>query len=123
MVGCPMKAFLAGLKGCYRRRFRGVVKPPAHAKGQGTTWQQHPASRFTFICSCGTALAFCQENYVVMSQNHVEGCEGVFDSVTNAPAKGGSRLVDLTPCSCPVTEARYVKICPNCRIGHWKQAK
>jgi len=117
-----VRNFLAGLKRWYLRRFKGVVEPPAHAKGQGTTWQQHATRVQGFTCQCGTVLAFSEADYKILSQNHIEGCDGVFDQSTMTIAKGSSRVIDLTPCTCPVTEARYVKICPNCRRGHWKQA-
>lgn len=119
-----MNAFLAGVKRWYLRRFRGIVQPPAHAKGQGTTWYQHATRVQGFTCVCGTVLAFSQADYKILSQDHVEGCIGVFDSTTNQPmSMDKTRLIDMTPCTCPVTEARYVKLCPQCRRGHWKQAK
>jgi hypothetical protein len=105
------------------RRFRGIVEPPAHAKGQGTTWQQWKNHISIFECKCGEILEFSQADYKILSQNHIEGCEGIFDSTTHTVATGRSRAIDLVPCDCPVTEARYVKICPQCRRGHWKQAK
>jgi|SRR5208282_3065581 len=125
-----MKALLAVVKRWYLRRFRGIVNPPAHAKGQGTTWQQHPGKldlsgkwAEPFACQCGENLAFCKNDLKILSQEHNEGCEGVFDSTTSAPAQRSTRALDLVPCNCPILEARYVKICPSCRIGHWKQAK
>jgi hypothetical protein len=106
-----MKAFLAGVKRWYRRRFQGIVEPPAHAKGQGTTWQQHATRVQGFTCHCGTVLAFSEADYKILSQNHIEGCDGIAMQQTGQP------------CACPVDEARYVKLCPQCRRGHWKQAK
>jgi hypothetical protein len=121
-----VKAFLAGLKRWYLRRFKGIVHPPDR-NPQGTTWQEHRDGK-PFKCVCGWPgpgidYQFDLNDYVIMSQDHIEGCEGIFDSVTRTIAKAGSRAVDLVPCSCPVTEARYVKICPQCRMGHWKQEK
>jgi hypothetical protein len=117
-----MKAFLAGVKRWYLRRFRGIVKPPAHAKGQGTTWQQHPGAvgkvgTFAgwsewFRCQCGESMYFTAADLKIISQEHVDGCDG-----WSGFQPGSGR------CNCPVTEARYVKICPQCRMGHWKQAK
>lgn len=118
-----MNAFLAGVKRWYLRRFRGIVEPPPHAKGHGTTWLQHSRDAQRFLCQCGIVLAFTDDDYKILSQDHVEGCDGVFDSSTHAIATRTSRVVDLVPCSCPVMEARYVKICPKCRLSHWKQAK
>jgi hypothetical protein len=116
-----MKAFLAGLKRWYLRRFKGVVAPPAHARGQGTTWQQHrgwigkeslwAGWREPFLCRCGQRLAFTRADYKILSQEHVDGCDGIAMQQTKQP------------CTCPVSEARYVKICPQCHMGHWKQAK
>ncbi len=105
-----MKAFFAGVKRWYLRRFRGIVKPPAHARGQGTTWYQHPCWMETFECPCGLTLHFTAEDYKIMSQDHVAGCDGIAHQQTHKP------------CQCPVSEARYVKICV-CRIGHWKQTQ
>jgi len=107
-----MKAFLAGVKRWYLRRFKGIVKPPAHAKGQGTTWQQWPGWRTTFLCRCGYQGDFSPDTYVILSQDHVDGCDGI-----------GMQDRPHARCDCPVSEARYVKICPQCRMGHWKQAK
>jgi len=121
-----MRAFIAGVKRWYLRRFRGIVKLPAHAKGQGTTWQQHRQTLIgdlAFRCACGNVMVWSQADRKILSQDHIEGCEGIFDSTTHTVATGGSRAIDLVPCDCPVTEARFVKICPQCRRGHWKQAK
>jgi hypothetical protein len=99
-----VSAFLSGVKRWWLRRFRGIVEPPAHARGQGTTWYQHPCWMETFECPCGLTLHFTAEDYKIISQNHVEGCEG---------------WTACGRCQCPVSDARYVKICV-CRIGHWK---
>jgi len=117
-----MKEFLAGLKRWWMRRFRGIVAPPRQYGGQGTTWQQWPGWRTTWLCPCGNSGEFTAADYVIREQEHVEDCEGITDRSTGNPAKSTSKVLDLHPCSCPVTDARYVKICPLCRLGHWKQA-
>jgi hypothetical protein len=127
-----MRDFLAGLKRWYLRRFCGVVAPPAYFSsdgrkygryaGQGTTWQQHGKDEWVFACACQEMLAFTAENYVIREQEHVGGCEGIVDRSSGNPAKSTSKVVDLRPCSCPVIDARYVKICAHCRRGHWKEA-
>jgi hypothetical protein len=120
--GAEMNTFLAGVKRWWMRRFRGVVKPP-HGQA-GTTWKQWPAWRFVFTCACGTQLAFCKENYVIRAQEHIEGCAGLMDTTTHRIADlATTRIMDLQVCQCPVTDARYIKICPQCHTGHWKQAK
>lgn len=117
-----MRELFAGLKRWYQRRFHGVVAPPRQYGGTGTTWQQHSGDTLTFTCRCGDFLDFTEKDYVVREQEHAEGCAGVTDATTNRPARLYSKLIDLRPCSCPVTDARYVKICRNCRLGHWKDA-
>jgi len=129
-----MKEFLAGVRRWYRRRFRGIVAPPRQYGGQGTTWQQHHRLEVAFICGnrrprsgrdvliCEQELEFTAADYVIRSQDHIEGCEGITDRSTGNPAKSTSKVLDMQPCSCPVTDARYVKICPQCRLGHWKDA-
>jgi hypothetical protein len=117
-----MREFLAGLKRWWLRRFRGIVAPPAQYGGQGTTWKQHGRDEWAFSCACRELLTFTEADYVIREQNHIEGCEGVEDFSTGAPATGSSKVIHLRPCSCPVTDARYIKICPNCRLGHWKEA-
>lgn len=105
-------AFFAGLKRWYLRRFRGIVKPPAQYGGQGTTWQQHPRGApiaFGFACDCGCVLAFNPiADLVVRSREHVEDCRFYSDPGF--------------VCDCPITDARYIKICPQCHIGHWRDA-
>lgn len=120
-----MKAFLASVKRWWLRRFRGVVKPPA---GQaGTTWQQHDDNPFKCACGWpgpGIVYKFDQNDLVIRSQEHVDGCQGLMDSSTHRVADlAKTRMIDLEVCQCPVTDARYVKICPQCHTGHWKQAK
>ncbi len=65
---------------------------------------------------------FTEADYVIRSQDHIEGCEGITDISTGDPARSTSKAMDLRPCSCPVTDARYVKICPQCHLGYWKVA-
>jgi hypothetical protein len=122
-----MKAFFERVKRWYRWRFQGIVEPPRQYGGQGTTWQQHPKKEEHFKCACGwpgpgIEYKFHQNDYKIVSQDHVEGCEGVIDAQTHKTATDKTRIMDLRPCECPVTEARYVMICPTCRMGHWKQA-
>ena len=128
-----MKAFFAGIRRWWLRRFRGIVEPPAHARGYGTIWQEHRhAGKETtfegwfecFTCECGQELEFTRQDYVIREQNHVDGCPGLIDACThNFADLNKTPLMDLRPCQCPVTDARYIKHCPNCRRGHWKQAK
>jgi hypothetical protein len=122
VVAQMIRDFFAGIRRWWLRRFRGIVEPPRQFGGRGTTWQEWPEWRETFGCPCGFLGEFTQDTYVIRSQEHVEGCEGVLDRSTGAPAKSTSKLIDLTVCKCRVTDARYVKICPQCRRGHWKQA-
>jgi hypothetical protein len=114
-----MRNFLAGLKRWWQRRFRGYVPPPAGSGG--TAWQQHPRGEVYFLCQCGASLVFSDDTYVIREQAHVEGCEGLTDQSTHTIATDKTRLMDLRVCSCPITDARYVKICPSCRRGHWKE--
>jgi len=102
-----VKAFLAGVKRWYLRRFKGIVKPPAHAKGHGTTWQQHQEHKWVFRCRCGEQHVFGSRDFFVRSREHKENCatQGVAGD-----------------CTCPITDARYVWKCPKCGIGHWKDA-
>ena len=69
-----------------------------------------PKWRTTFLCACGTAGEFTPDTYVIREQQHNEDCEFQY------------QVQPKEHCSCPVTDARYVKICPNCRRGHWKEA-
>jgi hypothetical protein len=104
-----MKSFFSGLKRWWLRRFRGYVAPPAGSGG--TPWQQHPRSEWGFTCRCGTALAFDRNaDLVIRSQEHREDCEHQY---VEQPKQR---------CVCPITDARYVKICPQCHLGHWKEA-
>jgi hypothetical protein len=102
-----MRSWLAGLKRWWLRRFRGYVAAPA--RSGGTSWQQHPAGEMGFTCRCGQAQAFTQENYVIRERDHRDAC---------APQFSGNPL----DCDCPVTDARYIRICSGCGLGHWRQA-
>jgi hypothetical protein len=118
-----MRAFLTGIHRWYLRTFKGIVKPPA-GNPQGTTWLQHAKDAWGFTCSCGELLAFLDADLKILSQDHAEGCDGVIDSTTDLPFDyNKTQVLNLQPCKCPITEARYVKICPKCHLGHWKQAK
>lgn len=98
----------AGLKRWYLRRFKGFVAAPA--RSGGTSWQQHGVKAVGYQCRCGNVHAFAESDLKIMSQDHVDGCDGI--AMQNSPLKR---------CSCPISEARYVKICPGCGLGHWKQ--
>lgn len=114
-----MKAWLDKIAAWYRRRFRGYIAAPRIGGGKGTAWQQHTRQVISFPCRgvgrdgkvCHQVLIFTNADYVIREQLHAEGCEGVMrtDSRTH-------------PCRCPVLDARYIKICPGCGLGHWKQA-
>jgi hypothetical protein len=112
-----------GLKRWYRRRFLGFVAAPPCSGG--TAWQQHKEKQFKCRCGWpgpGIDYKFDEEDYVIRAQAHFESCEGVTDISNGMPAKGSSRILDLRPCNCPVTDARYIKICPQCHLGHWRRA-
>lgn len=112
-----MKLFLQRWKTWYLRRFRGYVAAPQIAGSRGTAWQQY-SSRDVFpgitgsagqtrrtvlfwvFCRCGKRLDFTSENYFIREQEHAPDC-------------------DQVPCSCPVIDARYCKVCPGCGLGHW----
>ena len=117
-----MRGFLTGIRRWYLRTFKGIVKPPA-GNPQGTTWLQHAKDAWGFTCSCGELLAFLDADMKILSQDHTEGCEGIIDQTTAMVPTKDTKAIDLRPCSCPITEARYVKICQKCHLGHWKQAK
>jgi hypothetical protein len=117
-----MKAFISSVKRWWNRRFRGIVRPPLGQKG--TTWYQHPDWMETFECPCKATLRFAPEDYVIRDQEHVDSCAGLMDASTCRPAAiATTRIMDLRRCACPVTDARFIKLCPLCHIGHWKQAK
>lgn len=108
-----MKGWFAGVKRWWLRRFRGYVAAPP--RSGGTSWQQHPGQEWGFTCRCKSVLGFSEENYIVRARDHVEGCPGVYQFSQQL------RSLPLA-CDCPVTDARYVKICPQCGLGHWRQA-
>lgn len=115
-----MKALMAGLRAWWLRRFRGYVAPPRQHGGRGTTWQEHRRSDVAFECRCGLSLAFSSSDYVIRSQDHREDCiHLMLGAEVSAHALQQSEAVG---CDCPVTDARFVKICPNCHLGHWKDA-
>ena len=110
MVEPPMK-LLDGIRAWWRRRFRGFVAAPKSAGGQGTSWQQHRSGDVGFTCACGRVLAFHSSDLVIRSREHVDDCPATL-----------SHLHAAFPCGCPITAAPKVKISPECRLGHWKQA-
>jgi hypothetical protein len=117
------KRSAAGLKRWWLRRRHGIVKPPPGQR-QGTTWYEHPAWQEVFECPCKTTLRFAPADRVIRSQEHVDGCQGLMDASTNRAADvATTRIMDIRRCTCPVTDARDIKICPECRIGHWRQAQ
>jgi hypothetical protein len=91
------------LKRWYLWRFRKTVQAPG-----GTRWRQRlGAWEHPFTCSCGEELCFdALKDYVIRRQEHAAEC------------LAGS----LPACFCPVTDARYVKVCPHCGAGHWIDA-
>jgi hypothetical protein len=88
------------------RRIRGMGSVRETPR---TSWQEWASWRSTFFCKCGYLGEFTPDTYVIREQDHKEDCEHQFST------KG--------VCSCPVTDARYVKICPKCGMGNWKQAQ
>jgi hypothetical protein len=129
-----MKAFLQGVRCWYLRRFRGmgpVRKTPR------TSWQEWAAWRSTFFCKCGYLGEFTPDTYVIREQAHRENCEALTNIVVQEPGLNLSPpdaiakvkvttmhgLVAGKTCTCPVTDARYVKICPKCGMGNWKVAQ
>jgi hypothetical protein len=111
------------IRAWYQRRFRGFVAAPAQYGGRGTSWQEHKRHEVGFTCHglrpdgspCGQVLAFRSSDLVIREQDHRDGCEG-FVPTENA---GGKTIVH---CLCPITDARHVKICPSCGLGHWNDA-
>jgi hypothetical protein len=101
-----MKEFFAGLRRWWHRRFRGYVAAPAGSRG--TNWQEHRRDEIGFTCRCGRVLAFSREDLHVRDRQHIEGC---------LHASGM-----MPTCGCPIRDARYVKLCPGCGLGHWKDA-
>lgn len=115
-----MKALLKRIRAWYQRRFRGFVAAPAQHGGRGTSWQEHKRFEIGFTCSgttasgepCRQVLAFLSSDLVIREQDHDEDCEFQYSQMI------ASRKV----CSCPIIDARYVKICPACGLGHWKDS-
>jgi hypothetical protein len=101
-----MKLWWKGIRAWYQRRFRGFVAAPAQHGGRGTSWQEHKRHEIGFTCRCGQVLAFKASDLVVRDRDHVEGCDGWDDGA----------------CDCRITDARHVKICPSCGLGHWNDA-
>jgi hypothetical protein len=116
-----MKLWWEGIRAWWRRRSRGFVAAPALHGGRGTSWQEHKGHEIGFTCQgvradgqpCGQVLAFMSTDYVIRAREHVDSCM-VGSDVVNV----GNQLEGY--CACPVTDARYVKICPGCHLGHWK---
>jgi hypothetical protein len=107
-----MKTFLQGVKRWYLRRFRGYVAQPRDPFGvsRGTAWQEHE-NTYGFTCTCKWQHMWEEADLVIREQDHKADCQAQFES---QPVMG--------KCSCPITDARYVKICPQCGLGHWKVA-
>jgi hypothetical protein len=111
-----MKALLERLRAWWLRRFRGFVAAPAQHGGRGTSWQEHKRHEIGFTCSgttasgdpCGQVLAFMSTDLMIREQDHTEACD-----LEQVAFPG-------TKCQCPIVDARYVKICPQCHLGHWK---
>lgn len=116
-----MKLWGEGIRAWWRRRTRGFVAAPKLHGGRGTSWQEHKRYDVGFTCRCGEVLAFMDSDLVIREQDHSETCSVPFvqvsvkDHVTGAP-------MTVERCDCRITDARYVKICPACHLGHWKNA-
>jgi hypothetical protein len=137
-----MRDLFQKLRAWYRRRFRGYVAPPARHAGRGTSWQEHRRDVVTFICrgslrfgqlptcACMYVMCFTEGDYVIRKQRHRDGCDGFKTVAIESGAYVDGKFVKpkeiptptSRPCDCPVTDARYVKICPQCGLGHWKPA-
>jgi hypothetical protein len=129
-----MKTFLQGVKRWYLRCFRGMGSV---RKTPRTSWQEWASWRSTFFCKCGYLGEFTPDTYVIREQAHRENCEALMDIAIEEPepltvkqftppemkTKIMRGLVAGKTCSCPVTDARYVKICPRCGMGNWKVAQ
>ena len=106
------------------RRIRGMGSV---RKTPRTSWQEWASWRSTFFCKCGYLGEFTPDTYVIREQDHRENCEALADVTVVTPGEKRQTAVlrgGITGkfCSCPVTDARYVKICPKCGLGHWKVA-
>lgn len=141
-----MKIWLEGIRAWYRRRFRGFVAAPALHGGAGTSWQEHKRHEIGFTCTgitasgepCGQVLAFMSTDLIVRARNHEPHCTElslaeiaqVHSVFHDGDEKARLRMEMLNSagraagypmgCGCPITDARYVKICPTCKLGHWK---
>jgi hypothetical protein len=126
-----MTGLLQGLRAWYRRKFRGFVAAPIGVGGRGTSWQQHPRTEVGFTCKCGIVQAFTRADYVVREREHRPDCQEVTPvsrAIAESAFADGERNARiradmLAVCTCPVTDARYVRLCPGCRRGHWKMAR
>jgi len=110
-----MKNIFQRLRRWHLRRFRGYVEAPRDRFGvsRGTDWQEHPfitPRSMTFRCRCHQVHTFTDKDYFVRHRQHVDNCPAIFED------SGAIR------CECPITDARYVRICPACKLGHWMDA-
>ena len=105
-----MKLWWEGIRAWWLRRFRGFVAAPALYGGRGTSWQEHKRYDIGFTCRCGEVLAFMTSDLVIREQDHDEACLQIADALPGLK------------CNCPITDARHVKICPKCGLGHWNDA-
>ena len=111
-----MKLWWEGIRAWWLRRFRGFVAAPKLHGGRGTSWQEHKRYDIGFTCRCGQVLAFMTSDLVVRDRDHNENCQELF--ISNE--RGETR--PMGACDCPITDARHVKICPACGLGHWNDA-
>jgi len=104
-----MKKFWHRLRAWYLRRFRGFV---AATVPGGTSWQEHRRGRdeMFFWCRCGLFMEFYEKDLFVRNRRHTDNCPALWED------SGAIK------CDCPITDARYVKICPDCHLGHWMDA-
>jgi hypothetical protein len=81
----------------------GSPPPVLRRAPGGTSWYEHNRAAIGFSCPCGLVMAFSASDLFVRDRDHVTDCPGAM-------------------CRCPILSARFCKICPNCRRGHWKDA-
>ena len=120
-----MKLWWEGIRAWYQRRFRGFVAAPKLHGGRGTSWQEHKRYEIGFTCRCGMALAFMSTDLVIRARNHTDDCLAPSEEVFGdgkAKARIRANMLDLELCDCPIVDARHIKICPNCGLGHWNDA-
>lgn len=101
------------LRRWYLRKFRGFVEAPQQHGSRGTSWQEHRfrgALSMYMMCRCHWVYCFCEKDYFIRHRQHVDNCQALLED-SGAIA-----------CNCPITDARYVKICPQCGLGHWMDA-